>query len=36
MSYKAQYSSEETKIAQTCRNHMDPDFELKKNREIID
>lgn len=36
MAYEAQYSPGETKIAQNRRNHMDPDFELKKIREIAD
>ncbi|RJS48511.1 MAG: coenzyme-B sulfoethylthiotransferase subunit gamma [Methanobacterium sp.] len=36
MSYKAQYSPGNTKIAENRRNHMDPDYELKKIREIAD
>lgn len=36
MSYKPQYTPGETKIAQNRRNHMDPDFELKKIRDIND
>ncbi len=36
MAYEAQYSPGVTKIAQNRRNHMDPDFELKKIREIAD
>ena len=36
MSYEIQYSPGETKIAENRRNHMDPDFDLKKIREIAD
>ncbi|BDZ66997.1 coenzyme-B sulfoethylthiotransferase subunit gamma [Methanobacterium ferruginis] len=36
MSYKPQYTPGETKIAQNRRNHMDPDFEMKKIRSIND
>ena len=36
MSYKPQYTPGETKIAQNRRNHMDPDFEMKKIRNIND
>lgn len=36
MSYNAQYSPGETRIAENRRNHMNPDYELKKIREIAD
>ena len=36
MSYKAQYSPGNTKIAENRRNHLDPYYELKKIREIAD
>ncbi|MBP1946488.1 coenzyme-B sulfoethylthiotransferase subunit gamma [Methanobacterium petrolearium] len=36
MSYKPQYTPGETKIAQNRRNHMNPDFEMKKIRTIND
>ncbi|PKL66142.1 MAG: coenzyme-B sulfoethylthiotransferase subunit gamma [Methanobacteriales archaeon HGW-Methanobacteriales-1] len=36
MSYKAQYSPGETIIAENRRNHMNPNFELKKLRNVAD
>ncbi|WP_281774356.1 coenzyme-B sulfoethylthiotransferase subunit gamma, partial [Methanobacterium formicicum] len=36
MSYKPQYTPGETKIAQNRRNHLDPEFEMKKIRSIND
>lgn len=36
MSYEVQYTPGNTKIAENRRKHMDPDFELKKIREIAD
>lgn len=36
MSYKAQYSPGETKIAKNRRKHMNPEHEFKKLREVAD
>ena len=36
MSYEAQYTPGKTKIAENRRNHMNPDYELKKIREVAD
>ncbi len=36
MSYEVQYTPGKTKIAENRRKHMDPNFELKKIREIAD
>ena len=36
MSYKAQYTPGETRIAENRRKHMNPDYELRKLREISD